>query len=390
MEIFSNYILCCKHSSHSKQTLVTNNNSSNFANSPNNPHTPSLTEKETHLPKNSNTCFDRNNHSTSFKQRIHSSTIKEHNQHQSKQMSVSSNNNNDVSPNLNVSLVTFSNIKVKESYRTLPVFDTEIISSKELRLTGDLFWGKEIMLDRLGVKLNKRRKKDGITYFGVNEGIDSHGNHINDFIINLNKSKGNISNDLVENSSIFSIEYDKLEERFKLNALHNVIPILHLITYDYLIYPNVERSFLIGKIEMDVVCKLMGNNSNSHNNSSSNNNNTTETISVSNLNVNEEWGLCVKVKGDKEMSYQFSKKDTPISIGRTHSSININNNSISKTHAMIGYSNDSNFFFIKDMGSTNGTYLSMRKWDKIPIIKEMKFKLFESKFTIIEVEVGDD
>ena len=32
---------------------------------------------------------------------------------------------------------------------------------------------------------------------------------------------------------------------------------------------------------------------------------------------------------------------------------------------------------------------TMRKWDKIPIIKEMKFKIFESKFTIIEVEVGD-
>jgi hypothetical protein len=158
-----------------------------------------------------------------------------------------------------------------------------------------------------------------------------------------------------------------------------------------LIYPNVEKSFLIGKIEIDVVCKVMGhnnNNNNSHNNSSSNNNNnTTESISVGN-NGNEEWGLCVKVKGEKEMNYQFSKKDTPISIGRTHSSININNNSISKTHAMIGYSNDSNFFFIKDMGSTNGTYLSMRKWDKIPIIKEMKFKIFESKFTIIEVE-GD-
>ena len=385
MEIFSNYILCCKNSSHSKQTLVANNTPSNPVNSPNNPNQPSLTEKDTHHPKTTI------NHSTTLKQKIYNSTIKEHSQNHLKQMSVSSNNNNDVSPNLNVSLVTFSNIKVKESYQTLPVFDTEIISSKELRLTGDLFWGKEITLDRLGIKINKRRKKDGITYFGISEGIDSHGNHINDFIINLNKSKGNISNDLVENCSLFSIEYDKSEERFKLNALHNVIPILHLITYDYLICPNVEKSFLIGKIEMDVVCKVMGhnnNNNNSHNNSSSNNNNnTTESISVGN-NSNEEWGLYVKVKGEKEMNYQFSKKDTPISIGRTHSSININNNSISKTHAMIGYSNDSNCFYIKDMGSTNGTYLSMRKWDKIPIIKEMKFKIFESKFTIIEVE-GD-
>ena len=57
---------------------------------------------------------------------------------------------------------------------------------------------------------------------------------------------------------------------------------------------------------------------------------------------------------------------------------------------MIGYSSERNFFFIKDMGSTNGTYLFMKEWDKIPIVQEMKFKIFESKFTIVEAEVGDD
>ena len=388
MELFSNYILCCKHSTYSKQTLIANNNAFNTPNSNNNPNTNSLTEKENHLPNNSNTLHEDNSSSNIPKQKEQISSNNhlgcEYNQNPSKQMSVSSNNNNnnDVSPSLNVSLVTFSNIKVKESYQTLPILDTEIMSSKELRLTGDLFWGKEIMLDRLGIKINKRRKKDGITYFGVSEGVDSHGNHINDFIINLNKSKGNISNEIVDNCSIFSIEYDKSEERFKLNALHKVIPILHLITYDYLIYPNVERCFLIGKIEMDVVCKGIGDKNNIQNNEVSS--------CISNLNINEELGLFIKVKGEKEMNYQFSKKDAPISIGRTHSSININNNSISKTHAMIGYSSERNFFFIKDMGSTNGTYLFMKEWDKIPIIQEMKFKIFESKFTIVEAEVGED
>ena len=51
-----------------------------------------------------------------------------------------SNNHN----NINVSIITFANIKVGESYKTLPEFDTEVMNSHELKLTGELFWGKEI------------------------------------------------------------------------------------------------------------------------------------------------------------------------------------------------------------------------------------------------------
>ena len=46
--------------------------------------------------------------------------------------------------NINVSIITFANIKVGESYKTLPEFDTEVMNSHELKLTGELFWGKEI------------------------------------------------------------------------------------------------------------------------------------------------------------------------------------------------------------------------------------------------------
>ena len=54
----------------------------------------------------------------------------------SKNISNQSNNHN----NINVSIITFANIKVGESYKTLPEFDTEVMNSHELKLTGELFW----------------------------------------------------------------------------------------------------------------------------------------------------------------------------------------------------------------------------------------------------------
>ena len=68
---------------------------------------------------------------------------------------ISNQSNNHTNNNINVSIITFSNIKVGESYKTLPEFDTEVMNSHELKLSGELFWGKEIMSERLGIKINK-------------------------------------------------------------------------------------------------------------------------------------------------------------------------------------------------------------------------------------------
>ena len=129
----------------------------------------------------------------------------------SKNISNQSNNHN----NINVFIITFANIKVGESYKTLPEFDTEVTNSHELKLSGDLFWGKEIILDRLGIKINKRKKRDGVSLFGTSEDTDVHGNPINDFIVNLHKNQNPSSKYI----SLFSLEYDKSSEHFILKAL---------------------------------------------------------------------------------------------------------------------------------------------------------------------------
>lgn len=49
---------------------------------------------------------------------------------------ISNQSNNHTNNNINVSIITFSNIKVGESYKTLPEFDTEVMNSHELKLSG--------------------------------------------------------------------------------------------------------------------------------------------------------------------------------------------------------------------------------------------------------------
>ena len=87
-----------------------------------------------------------------------------------------------------------------------------------------------------------------------------------------------------------------------------------------------------------------------------------------------------------DTGYDFTEKDTPISIGRSNCRINIKNNSISKIHAAIDFSNDYKRYYIKDMGSTNGTFYSLEYKKRLKLTGEMKFKLFDMKFSISECE----
>lgn len=258
---------------------------------------------------------------------------------------------------LNVSVITFSNINVKESYKTLPEFDTEVMNTSELKLTGDLFWNKEIRVDRLGIKINKRKKRDGISFFGTSEELDSHGNPINDFIVNLHTGQSNNN----EDKSIFSLEYDQSVEHFVLKVLNKEINVLHMINYDLFLPERTHKKFLIGKIQVE--------------------------IEVSETDSKDETKIIIKVKKNNEWdSYEYTTNEAPITIGRSHSNININNSSISKSHVTIDYSNEQKMFYMRDMESTNGTFLVLEDRDCLQIVSEMKFKIFETKFTITDIE----
>ena len=62
----------------------------------------------------------------------------------------------------------------------------------KLLLTGDLFFGKEIIINDCGMVSSKRNKKDGYTVFGLNNSVDISGQLNSDFVINFKKDTDEI------------------------------------------------------------------------------------------------------------------------------------------------------------------------------------------------------
>ena len=75
----------------------------------------------------------------------------------------------------------------------------------------------------------------------------------------------------------------------------------------------------------------------------------------------------------------------PVTIGRKNSTINIKNNSISKNHCIFNYDIRYQQFYLRDLGSTNGTFLQLEYNNILELNKNMNFKIFESKFSINDV-----
>ena len=261
------------------------------------------------------------------------------------------------SNNSMTSQVTFSNMKVKDSFKSNSFIDTEIMNKHELVLSGELFWNKDIVIDCLGLKMGKRKKKDGVTVFGTGAAGPSISDYNNDFVINIKNSEYNKNK-----CSFFTIEYDKPEEKFYITNVVKEVELFHIIDYEYFLDSNIEHTFLIGKIRVDILLSPFPENQNH--------------IKIS-----------FKVYDTNNIiNYDFTEKDTPISIGRSNCRINIKNNSISKIHAAVDFSNEYKRFYIKDMGSTNGTFYSIKYKNRLKLTGEMKFKLFDMKFSISECE----
>ena len=67
--------------------------------------------------------------------------------------------NNNQSHEKSLSMISFSNMKVNERKETInQIFDTEVLSTVELKLIGEIFWNKELYIDRIGLKIGNRIK----------------------------------------------------------------------------------------------------------------------------------------------------------------------------------------------------------------------------------------
>ena len=83
--------------------------------------------------------------------------------------------------------------------------------------------------------------------------------------------------------------------------------------------------------------------------------------------------------------YSFNENKSIITIGRINCNINIGEKCISKNHGIIEYSKINQKFYYKDMSSTNGTTLLIKKGDFLKLKGEMNFKLEDLSFKIQEI-----
>ena len=268
------------------------------------------------------------------------------------------NNNNNIynSIDKNSSIITFSNMKVKEyNMNVNQVFDTEVLSQQELKLIGEIFWNKELYIDRIGLKIGNRIKKNGNTIFGLGEQEDLNGNIVIDFILNIPGGKIQSMNPISKNNPLFSIDYDKNEEFFQIILINKQLKIYYNIESEFYLENGCNLEFMVGKIP----------------------------IFITGPRNEKDNYFTVEVEGIK---YNYDKtKDVPISIGRSNSKINIKNNSISKTHAAIDFLN--NCLFIKDLDSTNGTFFVIGdKCSSLRISRDMNLKILDNKFSIKVIE----
>ena len=333
----------------------------------------------------------------------------------------------------NKSFISFSNITIKYNNggdSSINLSDTEILSSCELTLTGDLFFNKEIKIDRASIKNNgvqkNRNKKSCEIKFGLI--LNGSDNKIMSNEISDEKSNKNITKSPgVKNSKISSI---KSKQKKKIQSLSS--------------FSSVGNNIINNKNVIDIILNLPYNKIqkklNENNNQNKNNNNNEniilfilkydlnldifQLISMHDclpvqlllknnfpLKFQQNYfiligGVKIKIriikneknesilnificnnsdrrKSEKIYSFNPLKDKMPITIGRNICNINLDNISVSKVHAQIDYIFEYDEFFIIDCNSTNGTYLLLQNSvNSIYIKQDLSFKLCETSFRI--------
>ena len=194
-------------------------------------------------------------------------------------------------------------------------------------------------------------QKDGDTIFDNKENFNSE-----DVIITNSIIKQKINKTI----KLFYIDYDKNMNNFFIKSLTKDVYFSLIVTKFYLQYSN----FYYMKIGRVVVIIAINTNKNN---------------------------IKVKIKKHEniidEQIYNFTNKDIPITIGRKLCTVNIDNNSVSKLHAIINYDEQINEYFISDENSTNGTQLLLHEDKIVEINGKMRFYIGEKSFMIEKEEI---
>ena len=266
------------------------------------------------------------------------------------------NNNNydilkDNQSNINLSQISFGNLDCS--------FGNNLLTSNKLLLRGNLFFNKELIITQNGLINSLRKKTDGQTYFGVSDLKDYTGTFYNDFILNITEEKN--ENEIVSHTGrIFGISYSKITNDYQIYLMNTNYFLNYEINTLFYFQNEKENLIILGKIVMNIIQRE----------------------------ITKEKFLEIKIEdeGEKEDKiYNFQKKDSPITIGRINCSINLNYSFISKKHSLIEFSEQYNKFYYKDLMSTNGSILILKEDDTLKIKGDMKFKLNDINFHILEL-----
>ena len=227
----------------------------------------------------------------------------------------------------------------------------------KLKLAGELFSNKKLLIDKYGLKHNYKKEFNGIISFGISNVEHSSYDYIFDSHVTekLNKNKK------YQNCKIFDILLDKTEKLFVLFLTHSSFLLYYKINEKINLDFETEYYFILGNVFM--------------------------TINIKNM---EKLKIHIEIKNQNEKTkkYSFGLKDLPIKIGRENCNINIPKPSISKLHSYIYYENG--VFWYKDEYSKNGSTLVMKKDDYVKIKGKMNFKLEDIPFTIEEINENHD
>ena len=233
-------------------------------------------------------------------------------------------------------------------------------TTNKLLLTGDLFHGNNLIIDNQGLKNGLRKKKDGQAFFGISNQKDYTGNYYNDYII---KSVDIGNNTYSTNCAgrLFDISYCKKTGEYQLYMINNNIFLYYFIEQNFYIEKDKDYMILLGKVFLTVTQKE---------------------------NNDKKKMLFIRVEyedNDNVDDYHFNEEDMPITIGRKKCKINIDNNSLSKVHGIMHFSQELKKFYYVDNKSTNSSIFILKEDDSLKIKGEMKFKLNEVLFRIMEL-----
>ena len=242
------------------------------------------------------------------------------------------------------------------------VLDEEIELAPKLILSevnnSNLFNGKIIHIDASGCHEGLRQKRDGMTFFGLNE-IEKD-EIVNDIIINLYKD--------IKLTKLFVIYYDRKRAHYYIQNLNSEIK-----ENKFLMYVRIYSDYYLNCDDNFNKYLILGQNLISFNIDSNNNLN----IKVFDDNKKE-------FHHNKYKEYKFDTSYNHISIGRDNCTITLDNSHLSRIHSTFFFNNYNNKWILCD-GNGKGKFSTHGTWF---ILNGNKFEL-SSSLSNYEVKIGD-